>query len=109
MAKKRRKRVNRTTKPENGLRKLNLNTIIKVKLTEKGIDIYFHQYDDLIDKGIELTRMYPSIDDDGFTSFQLWIFMNLYGQYLGCGLPNVVEDICLYIPDDEMDYVKEKK
>ncbi len=91
----------------NPIRKLSLNTIVKVKLTEKGVDIYFHQYDDLIDKGIELARMYPDIDEDGYTSFRLWSFMNLYGPYIDTDLPTVIDDICLYIPNDDMDYVNE--
>lgn len=105
MTKKR--KYQRKTKNENQIRKLNMNTIIKVKLTEKGIDIYFHQYDHLIDKGLELVRMYPNVDADGFTSFQLWTFMSLYGPYIGLGLPNVIDDIYLYIPDNEMEYVKD--
>lgn len=107
MTKKR--KCQRKTKNENQIRKLNMNTIIKVKLTEKGIDIYFHQYDHLIDKGLELVRMYPNVDADGFTSFQLWTFMSLYGPYIGLGLPNVIDDIYLYIPDNEMEYVKDDK
>ena len=50
---------------------LNLNDIIKVKFTDYGRDIYFHQDDDLIEQGITLSRSYPIVDSNGCSTIQL--------------------------------------
>lgn len=75
--------------------RLNLNDNIKVKLTEHGKDIYYHQYDrtnKLL--GREVCKpSYPIIDEDGYTTFQLWCFMELYGVHMGMTLPNVIEPL----------------
>lgn len=75
--------------------KLNLNDNIKVKLTDLGKDIYYHQYDNLnAAYGVEICKpKYPKVDEDGYTTFQLWTFIELYGSHIGMGLPNVIEPI----------------
>ena len=75
--------------------RLNLNEDIKVKLTEHGKDIYYHQYDRTnAVLGRELCKpSYPVVDDDGYTTFQLWCFMELYGVNMGMTLPNVIEPL----------------
>lgn len=75
--------------------RLNLNDTIKVKLTEHGKDIYYHQYDrtnKLL--GREVCKpSYPKVDEDGYTTFQLWCFIELYGIHMGMTLPNVIEPL----------------
>ena len=75
--------------------RLNLNDNIKVKLTEHGKDIYYHQYDRTnAFLGRELCKpSYPKVDEDGYTTFQLWCFMELYGIHMGMTLPNVIEPL----------------
>ena len=78
--------------------KINLNDRIKVKLTPLGAEIYYHQYDDLNKKikangGIQLEPIMPQIDKDGYTEFQLWRFIELYGDYIGMCKPNVIEPL----------------
>lgn len=92
----------KTKKTLDKVRKLNWNTKVKVKLTDYGKDIYFHQYDCLIEKGLKFAREYPPVDDEGFTKFQLWSFMSIYGSHIGIGLPKIVEDLNFYIQDSEM-------
>lgn len=55
--------------------KFNINDTVKVKLTDMGKDIYYHQYDQF-----NLTPEYPEVDEIGYTKFQLWELMRLYGQ-----------------------------
>lgn len=86
------------------MKKLNMNNYIKVKLTPLGIDIFYHQYDDLnkaiIQRGGKpIERRMPIIDKDGFTEFQLWCFIQLYGNYIGLAMKNVVEDVSIYIDE----------
>ena len=81
----------------NGNYALNLNDEIKVKLTDRGKDIFYHRLDDLIEMGVKLTPKMPKVDADGYTTFQLWDFIQLYGQYIGMALPNVIEPIDIVI------------
>lgn len=88
---------------------LNLNETIKVKLTDLGKEIYYHQHDQLDEylrgrgfKGLE--RHFPAVDKDGYTSFQLWSFIELYGPHMGMEKPNVIEPLNIYI--DEGDLLK---
>lgn len=79
-------------------KKINLNDRIKVKLTPLGAEIYYHQYDELNKKienngGTRLEPIMPQIDKDGYTEFQLWRFMELYGNHIGICKPNVIEPL----------------
>jgi hypothetical protein len=69
----------------------NINNYVKVKLTDKGKEIFYHQHDEINDlAGKELIEPhYPEVDVDGYTEFQLWELMRLYGEHLsnGCNLP----------------------
>lgn len=71
---------------------INLNEIVKVKLTDRGKDIFYHQLDEvneLIKRrgGKPLEPHMPKVDADGYTDFQLWRLMQLYGPHIGMGLP----------------------
>ena len=71
--------------------RLNLNEPVKVKLTDLGKDIYFHRYDELDKKlGRKPTGHFPPVDEDGYTEFQLWHFIELYGSHIGITKPNVI-------------------
>lgn len=78
---------------EINLMKINLNETIKVKLTSYGQDIYYHHMDDY-DDFPNLHRDFKETDEDGYSSFQLWDFMNIYGKYffMGCRKSNNVVD-----------------
>ena len=93
------------------MKKLNWNDVVKVKLTDWGKEIYYHQFDDLIALNPKarnwLKLSFPKVDVNGFTEFQLWAFMGLYGRYIGMGKTKVVEDISFYIPDDKLEDVED--
>lgn len=83
-------------------KKINLNDKIKVKLTLLGAEIYYHQYDEVNKRikengGTELEPIMPQIDKDGYTEFQLWYFMELYGEHIGIYKPNVIESLDIII------------
>lgn len=90
------------------LKKLNMNDIVLVKLTDHGKDIYYHRFDWLRERypKLKMSYEYPNVDANGFTKFQLWNFMSIYGHYLSLGQPNVVEDISFYINPDILDDVE---
>lgn len=75
--------------------RINLNEPIKVKLTDWGKEIYYHQYDRANQiAGREICKpRFPKEDENGYTEFQLWCFMELYGEHIGMTLPNVIEPL----------------
>ena len=82
-------------KTKDNIHKINLNETIKVKLTPYGAEIYYKQFDELNKKyGREIFNpQMPRIDKDGYTEFQLWHFIELYGQHIGMCKPNVIEPL----------------
>lgn len=90
------------------MKKLNLNSTVKVKLNDRGKDIYYHRFDDLNrlfkSRGAKpLDPRYPVVDEDGFSEFQLWSFMHLYGEYMMVGAPTVTKDLNIYIDDEDIE------
>lgn len=67
--------------------KINLNDRVKVKLTVLGIKTYIN-YMDEVNNGrtenpaIKPKDCIPTIDDDGYSTFQLWQLFNIYGEYM---------------------------
>lgn len=76
---------------------INLNDTVKFKLTDYGKDIWYHQYDNLNRvAGKEVIKpSYPKVDEDGYTSMQLWCFMELYGPHIRWNAKNVIEPLDL--------------
>lgn len=80
------------------MKEFNLNCYIKVKLTDLGKEIYFHQYDKLnefYDKEI-IKPSYPELDENGYYKGQAWQIFNLFGPYIDIGVnelpfhPNII-------------------
>lgn len=94
-------------KTKDNIQKINLNETIKVKLTPYGAEIYYRQFDELNkQRGREICKPHmPRIDKDGYTEFQLWHFIELYGEHIGICKPNVVEPLeivyCKHNREDE--------
>ena len=75
--------------------RINLNERVKVALTDYGKDIYYHQFDEFNRHlGREVCKpSFPRVDEDGYTEFQLWAFIELYGPYIGIAKKNVIEPL----------------
>lgn len=65
---------------EETLMLVNLNDDIKVKLTDFGKEIFYKKLDEF-DKRLVSSALLEE-DENGWTKFQLWEFMNIYGKYL---------------------------
>lgn len=92
--------------------KVNLNEYVKVKLNDFGKDIYYRQYDEINEKikslgGKPIESTMPEVDAEGYTRFQIWQFMNLYGEYMTMSGKPVLETLDIIICDGEP--VKEGK
>ena len=95
------------------MKKLNLNSQIRVKLTDYGEYIYFHRFDEcnkFIEKngGTPLSPSYPEKDDNGLTEFLLWKFIELYGPYIHMGAKNVIVPLDIYVDDYDLVTVKDE-
>lgn len=75
--------------------KINLNEYVKVHLTDLGKEIYYHQVDTINDAygKIVIEPKFPTEDSDGYTEFQLWDFIRLYGPHIGMCKPNVISPL----------------
>ena len=83
----------------------NINEIVKVKLTQKGKLIYSeHQIE--IQKRFNRDKikidlpLNAKIDNEGFSSFQLWRFMEIFGSHIYCGAEPIIEECILYLPEE---------
>lgn len=74
---------------------INLNEHIKVKLTDYGKEVYYHQFDHINNRyGREVCKPFtPRVDEDGYTSFQLWEFIHIYGPYISVGFKKVIDPL----------------
>lgn len=79
------------------MKALNINHHIKVKLTNDGKKIYINYFD-------KFSTLYGKdilkVDEDGFTEFQLWDFINMFGKYFYNGsLYQIIEMNNIYIDE----------
>lgn len=64
--------------------KLNINQIVKVKLTKTGVDELKRQHDELPESlKFEFNL---KVDEDGYSSFQCWQLMSTFGHMMTLGL-----------------------
>lgn len=64
------------------MKKLNLNDNVKVKLTSFGLEILSMRYKE---RNGNSTDFVPTIDENGYTEYQLWELMNIFGEYYYVG------------------------
>lgn len=72
---------------------INLNEHVKVKLTDYGKDIYYHQYDHINQYREIIAPHFPEEDSEGYSVFQLWDFMRLYGEYMSPSSKPVIKPL----------------
>ena len=95
------------------MKRLNLNSIIKVKLTDRGKDVFYHQYDLLnvrivANGGKIIPPRYPDVDDEGYSKFQLWDFMHIYGHTFILGNINeVIKPLDIFIEEEDLSEYEE--
>lgn len=87
----------------------NLNNYIKVKLTEKGKEIYRNRFDedDIKELGIEYCE--PKINKDGYTEFLIWDFMRIFGKHFHILGDNPCETKCMVQVKNDENKTKEEQ
>ena len=75
--------------------RINLNERVRVKLTDYGKEIYYHRFDDVNRRyGREVCKpSFPKVDKDGYSSFTLWVFMNLYGEHMTMESQSIIKPL----------------
>lgn len=68
--------------------KIHLNDEIKVRLTEAGKMILYRREKAIQDRypGIKFKQSIPKADEEGYTHFLLWEFMDAFGEHLHMGV-----------------------
>lgn len=89
------------------MKKLNLNSTIGFRLNDRGKDIYYHKYDELneyiVSRGGEpIERRYPDVDENCISWFQLWQFMDIFGNHTGLGKPEFWKELSIYIKEEDL-------
>lgn len=85
---------------------INLNEIVKFRLTDLGKDIFYHQYDSVNETivnygGKPIKPEMPKVDSDGFTEMQLWEFMKVFGPHTGMAMKNYIEPLEIIYEGDK--------
>lgn len=68
----------------------NINNYVKVKLTKKGVELLRKEQEAReeelrnyrLSASLDLSLLTPKADDDGYTKFQLWDLMAIFGPHI---------------------------
>lgn len=85
--------------------KVNLNDIVKVRLTDKGVRVLKIRHQELNDflmarGGNELSKFNLSLDDEGYYTTQLWTLLKDFKGYFEMTAPMVFKDNDLIFKED---------
>jgi len=88
----------------NVMKRFNVNDKVRVKLTVYGIKILKMRHDKLTSDNTNLKNTLgefklPEVDSEGYTSFQLWELMNIFGPYMYLGSVESPFDTTIEIDD----------
>ncbi len=66
------------------MNKFNINNIVKVKITDRGVELLAFYY-----LGRQIDAVPLKIDENGYSEFQLWELFKIFGEHIhaGCVLP----------------------
>lgn len=82
------------------MKTLNLNSYVRIKLTEFGLKELKKQHNKLKKKNPSIGKFTPpETDKDGFCEMQLWVVMNTFGKYLYNGSPNIPFELTIQIDE----------
>lgn len=70
---------------------INLNEIIKVKLNDKGKEIFNNRYEGIFPPHVlsQLNIKQLNTDEDGYSEFQLHEFANIFGGHFGPAVQDI--------------------
>lgn len=74
------------------MKSFNMNHKVYVKLTDKGKEVLKNHY----------RGEFHKPDENGYYSFQFWVFMNIFGEYVYNGAKPVIEMNNLYFKEEDL-------
>lgn len=72
----------------------NINDYVYVKLTDLGREVYRKRNDGLLSKDTTIKLDIPEdkdVNSNGYSSFQMWSLMDIFGKHMYLGCENVFE------------------
>lgn len=84
--------------------KFNINHSVKVKVTEYGYEVWlahenkFVQFSGTI-KSVTIEELKAKQDEDGYTKFQLWDMMSIFGPKMTMGFENPIDTNIILLPE----------
>ena len=84
--------------------KFNINHDVKVKVTDYGYEKWlehenrFVQFSGTI-KPTTLEELKSKADEDGYTKFQMWDMMSIFGSKMTMGFKNPIETNIILLPE----------
>lgn len=70
------------------MKEFNVNDYVKIKLTDAGIAILKSRHDDILKPYVGEFKT-PQVDENGYTQMQMWEVMQVFGNYMYNGNPNI--------------------
>jgi hypothetical protein len=67
------------------LRKFNINDDVLIKLTKEGKKLYEKHYRTFLPVQYPIPEL-PVEDENGYSKWQLWYVMEIFGQYMGSNI-----------------------
>lgn len=81
------------------VKEFNINDFIKVKLTEHGRNMHIQNYKKYLGENYNKNFYVPKKDRQGLTKYQLWEFMNIFGEHMFNGAEQVIENNLIYFEE----------
>ena len=88
------------------MKKFNINSDVKVKLTAKGKEIYKKQHQEIFDRFPDLEKEIKE-DEQGYSNWQLWTLMQEFGPHIHLGSENCFETNILIEDKNFEDFIEQ--
>lgn len=96
------------------MKEFNINDCVKIKLTETGIAILKNRHDSILKAYADNPEVLktlgefknPEVDENGYTEMQMWEVMNLFGNYMYNGNPDMPFETTIAISEE---YLKDQE
>jgi len=84
--------------------KFNINDPVKVKVTEYGYEVWLEYSNQFVKYSptypvTTIEELKAKQDDDGYTEFQLWDMMSIFGSKMQMGFKNPIDTNIILLPE----------
>jgi len=84
--------------------KFNINHSVKVKVTEYGYEVWLAHENKFVHfsgtiKPVTIEELKAKQDEDGYTKFQLWDMMSIFGSKMQMGFKNPIDTNIILLPE----------